>query len=79
MISTAAKGRFSRSAVARSLGPVDEVFLGKLQGRVDDWAMWVNENQADKSEDFAPVYQCWSTGIDKMLKIDSKIDIASII
>ncbi len=79
MISTAAKGRFSRSAIARSLGPVDEVFLGKLQGRIDDWALWVNENQSEKAEDFATVYQCWSTGVDKMLKQDSKIDIASII
>ncbi len=79
IVASAAKQRFSRSAVARGFGAQDEAFFQRLQARLDAWAGWVAENAAESSDSFAPVYQCWSAGIDKVLNANSKVDFSALI
>jgi hypothetical protein len=79
IVASAAKQRFSRSAVARGFGAQDEAFFQRLQARLDAWAGWVAENAAENSDSFAPVYQCWSAGIDKVLNANSKVDFSALI
>lgn len=78
-VTAAAKLRFARSGITRSIGKYDEEVLTKLQGRVDAWGLWLEENSPDEAEEFAPVHSCWSSSIGKQLKADQTVDIASIL
>lgn len=78
-IAKAANNRFARTAIQRNLGSTDEALLVKLQARLDSWGLWLNENDADNAEAFAPVFECWQSSISKVLKNDTCIDIAAIL
>lgn len=78
-VGAAAKQRFARSAITRSIGLYSEEVLKKLQGRVDSWGLWLEENDAENAEEFASVHACWSATLAKQLKADSTVDIASIL
>lgn len=78
-VTAAAKLRFARSGITRSIGKYDEDILTKLQGRVDAWGLWLEENSPEEAEEFAPVHSCWSASISKQLKSDQTVDIASIL
>jgi hypothetical protein len=78
-VTAAAKLRFARSAITRSVGIYNEEVLTKLQGRVDQWGLWLEENDSENAEEFGTVYACWSAAIAKQLKSDTSVDIASIL
>src|SRR6185437_3879130 len=78
-VSTAAKSRFTRSAITRAIGTYNEEVLHKLQGRVDQWGLCLDENASEDAEEFGPVHACWSATIAKQLKQDAAVDISSIL
>jgi hypothetical protein len=78
-VAAAAKLRFARSAITRSIGLYSEEVLTKVQARVDQWGLWLEENDAENAEEFATVYACWSAALSKQLKADTTVDIASIL
>jgi hypothetical protein len=78
-VGAAAKQRFARSSITRSIGLYNEEVLKKLQGRVDSWGLWLEENDAENAEEFASVHACWSATLAKQLKADATVDIASIL
>lgn len=75
-----ALGKFSRSAITRQADAFDEVIIKKLLTWVEKWAMFVAEHDSDNSEEFTPVYDYWTTVLDRHLKSDNKkVDLSEML
>ncbi len=80
-VANIAKQRFTRSAITRGLGNFSEEVLNKLQVRLDAWAVAISQQPGgdEMVEEFAPVHALWTGAINRLLKADANIDIASIL
>lgn len=53
----AANAKFSMAALQKHLNAANEEIIQKLQTRLNSWAAWLAENDADKAEEMASVYE----------------------
>lgn len=63
-VTNAAKQKFTKSAIASQINSMEPEVLRKLLARVNDWAEYLVNQDADLAEDFEPVYSAWKAAID---------------
>jgi hypothetical protein len=63
------KGKFAITALSRHLNDTSSEIIAKIKQRLEDWAMWVAENDSDNTEDYAKLYEYLA---DKLEALDQK-------
>ena len=67
-IAEAAAAKFSMAALQKHLSQSDEAIITKLITRLNSWAAWLAENDEDKAEEFASVYEYFVGRLQKNLE-----------
>ena len=78
-ISKVLTGKVRAAGIRRAIGNDKPETLEKLKLRITDWATWAAEHDAEQAETFATVYQAAISNLDKMLKVEAQVDIASLL
>lgn len=77
-VEAAAKTRFTRSSIQRHINDSSDETISKLQKRVNEFMTWLAENDEESMQEFQPVYDCWNSAFERLLRQESKnIDVAA--
>ena len=79
LLTTIARGRFTASSLSRGGLTVSEETVKKLQNRVDQWGLWLNETNPQLAEEYSIVHTMWSTNLDKLTKKESAFNLDDIL